>query len=371
MNKVFILLITVAMVLVLFPATGTAGDVSVRFKISYLEFDRDYNSYKLLVNISTSTPGHVVYLEEYYTLDSNSNPKFVSSKRTDGGDLIKVNSSYNASFEILRPVPHGGKTYTLVKAVILLDENRIFEYWLTKNNDFVDNTGSGDDDTLLTRIQNVDRHETKEMRLIAGSPITFEYPSLGVVYQINVTGRASGYVDLRIELLKGRPGNTDKPRGIAYQYIDISEDSNRVGEVALKYRVERSWMENRNITERYVGMLSWNGTGKVWELLPTKVIDNDSKYTYYESVAPGLSSFVIVGVPTKAPLKTNSTASKTIKAGGKADLLNQTDIDGIKNREIPLKSIFGFGFILAMAAFLFIMRRARKEKTGGTKNENI
>lgn len=347
MNKVFILLI-IMLIPILFPAAAQPGDVSVRFRISFLNFDRDYNSYKLLVNVSTNTPGHVVYVEEYYTVDSNSNPKPVSSKRTDGGDMVRTNSSYNASFEVLRPVPHGGKTYTLVKAVILLNETRVFEYWLTKNNDFVDNTGTGDDDTLLTNIQNVDRYEIKEMRLIAGSPVTFEYPSLGVVYQINVTGRVNGYADLRIELLKSRPGNTDKPRGVTYMYIDMSEDSNKVGEIAAKYRVENSWMKKNNLTERYVGMLGWNVTGKKWDLLPTKIIDQDNKFTYYESASPGLSSFVIVGYPS--PSKTSSAANKT--TGNVSEKYPPNDA------KFPVKNVPGFGLLLALIAFI-----SRKVKT--------
>lgn len=169
LKNILAVVIVTVILLSLIPVSGTAqqGDVHVRFQTKYLEFDKNMNSYKLLVNISTDKPGHVVYLEEYYTVDSNSNPKFVSSGRFDGGELVKTSSSYNASFEILRPVSHGGKTYTLAKSVILLDNQRVLEYWLTKNRDFIDNTDTGnDDDTLLTELQNIDRHETEEKHLL-------------------------------------------------------------------------------------------------------------------------------------------------------------------------------------------------------------
>ena len=333
------------------------SNVRVRFQIKYLEFDQNSNSYKLLVNISTDKPGHVVYLEEYYTVDSKSNPKFVSSGRFDGGELVKTVSSYNASFEILRPVSHGGKTYTLVKSVILLDNQRILEYWLTRNRDFIDNTGTGDDDdTLITELQNIDRYETKEKKLVAGSPVTFEYSSLDVIYEINATGKASGDVDLRVELLKGIPSNTDKTGGIAYRYIDMSADSNKVGEIAPKYRVLNSWMKNRSIPEINVGMFSWNGTGKKWKPLPTKIIDKDSRYTYYESVAPGLSSssFAIAGFPSKSSSTANKTlANKTIpKQSNKT--VQGSDTGNVK--EPLIKNIPGFEGITPILVFLFLIR---------------
>ena len=365
LKKILAVVIVTAILFSLIPICSTAqqGDVRVRFQIKYLEFDKNSNSYKLLVNISTDKPGHVVYIEEYYTVDSKSNPKYVSSDRFDGGELVKTNSSYNASFEILRPVSHGGKTYTLAKSVILLDNQRVLEYWLTKNKDFIDNTDtSDDDDTLLTELQNIDRYETKEKTLVTGSPLTFEYSSLDVIYEINATGKANGTVELRVELLKGIPSNTDKTGGIAYRYIDMSADSNKVGEIAPKYRVENSWMKNRSIPEINVGMFSWNGTGKKWEPLPTKIIDNDSRYTYYESVAPGLSSssFAIAGFPSKS----GSTANKTLANKTIPEQSNKTvqgnDTGNVK--EPLIKNIPGFEGItpILVLLLLFLIRIKRR-----------
>ncbi len=363
LKNILAVVIIIVILFSLIPICSTAqqGDVRVRFQIKYLEFDKNLNSYKLLVNISTDKPGHVVYLEEYYTVDSNSNPKFVSSGRFDGGELVKTNSSYNASFKILRPVSHGGNFYTLVKSVVLLDSQRVLEYWLTKNRDFIDNTGTSyDDDTLLTGLQNIDRYETKEKKLVAGSPVTFEYSSLDVIYEINATGKASGDVELRVELLKGRPSNTDKTGGIAYRYIDMSADSNKVGEIAPKYRVLNSWMKNRSIPEINVGMFSWNGTGKKWEPLPTKIIDKDSRYTYYESVAPGLSSssFAIAGFPSKSSSTANKTpANKTIpKQSNKT--VQGSDTGNVK--EPLIKNIPGFEGITPILVLLFLIRIKRR-----------
>ncbi|MBU0777938.1 PGF-pre-PGF domain-containing protein [Patescibacteria group bacterium] len=361
LKNILAVVIIIVILFSLIPICSTAqqSDVRVRFQIKYHEFDKNLNSYKLLVNISTDKPGHVVYLEEYYTVDSKSNPKFVSSGRFDGGELVKTDSSYNASFEILRPVSHGGKTYTLVKSVILLDTQRVLEYWLTRNRDFIDNTGtSDDDDTLLTGLQNIDRYETKEKKLVAGSPVTFEYSSLDVIYEINATGKASGDVELRVELLKGIPSNTDKTGGIAYRYIDMSADSNKVGEIAPKYRVLKSWMKNRSISEINVGMFSWNGTGKKWEPLPTKIIDKDSRYTYYESVAPGLSSFAIAGFPSKSSSTANKTlANKTIpKQSNKT--VQGNDTGNVK--EPLIKNIPGFKGITPILVLLFLIRIKRR-----------
>jgi len=336
-----------------------ADNIRVMFQIKSVGFDQNQNSYRLLVNISTNTPGHVVYLEEYYSIDSNSNPKFVSAVRIDGGDLVKIGSTFNASFEILRPVSHGGKSYTLVKAVIILNDKRVLEYWLTRRMDFVDNTGTDDDDnTLLSTLQNIDKYETRERWVVLGSPVLFSFSSLGVISEINVTGSGNGEVFLRVELLKGRSGKTDKTPGIAYRYIDMSADSNKVGEISLKYRVENSWMINRSIPENNLRLVSWDGIGKKWDEMPTKIIDKDSVYTYLESVSPGLSSFAIIGYASN----NSSTVNKTPAYNTIPKQSNKTvqDNDTGNGKEPLIRNIPGFEGIIPILILLFLIRIKRR-----------
>lgn len=351
MNKISIVFIITVLLLSVFSVSSAAqtGDVQVRFQIKSVGFDENVNSYKLLVNVSLNKPGRVVYIEEFYTVDGDNHPKFASSTRTDGGDLVKTDSGYNASFEILRPVSHSGRSYTLVKAVLLFNDMRVLDYWLTKNRDFIDNTGTGDDDnSLLSEVQNLDIYETREKSVVKGSPVLFSYSSLGVISEINVTGTANADVALRVELLKGRPGNTGKPQGIVYRYFDIRADVNKVGEISPKYRVENSWMTDRKIPLSSIRLVSWNVTGKVWDEMPTKILDNDSGYTYFESVSPGLSSFAITGYALK-----NSTVNKTQTKQVLPAKTVRDDRPGVTETEEP-PAIPGFGFMAGMIAFILI-----------------
>lgn len=350
MNKISIVIITTVLLLSLFPVSSTAqtDDVQLKFQIKSVGFDKNFNSYKLLVNVSLNKPGNVVYIEEFYTIDADNHPKFVTSTRSEGWELVNTGSGYNASFEVFRPVSHGGISYTLVKAVLLFNEKRVLDYWLTKNKDFIDNTGTGDDDnSLLSDVQNLDIYETREKSIATGSPVLFSYSSLGVISEINVTGTANADVALRVELLKSRPENTAKPKGIAYRYINMRADVNKVGEIAPKYRVENSWMAGKRIPESSIRLVSWNATGKVWDELPTKILGNDSDFTYFESVSPGLSSFAITGFALK-----NSTVNKTQT---KQESNKTVQVPGVtENMETPATP--GFGFVVGMAAFILIIR---------------
>lgn len=361
-KKILILVLTTALLLSVLSVCSTAqtGDITVRFQIKSVGFDQNMNSYRLQVNISANTPGNVVYLEEYYTVDSERHPKYQTNSRTEAGDLVKTGSAYNTSFEILRPVPHGGKTYTLIKAIVILDGYRVLEYWLTKNNDFIDNTGTEDENPALSELQNIEKYETRENSLVIGKPVLFEYTSLDIISGINVTGTGSEYASLRVDLLKGRSASLAKPNGSVYKYFEISSDSDAVGEIAPKYKVDNSWMVNRSIPDTSIRLVSWDGAGKDWIELPTRIMDKDSQFTYFESTSQGGVSFAIIGFP----LKNSSTANKTVpiqKSNSTVQMRNNAEKP---DKEPLIRNIPGFEYISGAAALVLILifRHFRREE---------
>jgi len=115
-------------------------------------------------------------------------------------------------------------------------------------------------------------------------------------------------------------------------------------------------MKNMSIPEIKVGMFSWNGTGKKWEPLLTRIIDKDSRYTYYESTAPGLSSFAIAGFPSKSVSTSNKTTTNKTPVKGRGNVTSPGETS-----EPLIQNIPGFGFISAVVAFILIIRHLRKE----------
>lgn len=372
--------LAIAMVsLMLFSLSGMAQTSDARvmsFNIRYLGFDENYNSYKLFMNISVDRPGQMVYLEEYYTVDSYDHPKFVgASGRFYNGELIQNGTSFNASFETLRPVSHGGKTFTLVKAIILLDGQRIFETWLTRDRNFIDNTDSGMDDSqerLTSDIENIDKYEIRERSITASGPTTFEYIALNAIYEINVTGTGNDNAQLRVEILKSRPRLTERPSGIIYKYIDISSDSHKIKEISPKYKIEHSWVANNSV--KLLGMMRWDNENKKWIALSTKRLRADDSYVYFESVSTNLSTFVIVGFTApKAPVNnstsqnngskmpnTNNTQSGSVNMMTDTNEINGTTDTESDVKEPLIKNIPGFEAIMAIAIFLLLNKRIKK-----------
>lgn len=121
---------------------NTSENITVKTKTIFsiktksLGINRDLNLQKILVNITTERLGHLTYIENYYSVDFEGNPKFYSSGRYYDQ---KITSS-KISFEILRP-RRGRKTYTLLEAKVMIDNKTIFEdfivsgktYKLTRN----------------------------------------------------------------------------------------------------------------------------------------------------------------------------------------------------------------------------------------------
>lgn len=358
-----VLLVT-ALVAVLFmswAAHAQQDNVAVKFQIKYLGYDNFNTGFKMHVNISTNAPGHLTYLEEYYTVDGSSNPRFVASKGFDGGDLVKVNKSYNASFDILRPTGF----YTLVKAVVLIDNNRVFEYWLTKNRDFIDNTGTPDDggEEMLAGVRNIERYEAVEDGIATNTNVAFNYKTLGDISKIDVMGSGNDDLSLKVEILKGRDSMTVNPGVPVYRYVNIKSDSVYIQNISIYYRVENDWMKNGSIPAKNVKMLGWDSTDKIWRVLPTVQLDSDSRYTYYMSVSGfnTLPYFAIAGQKAKkiatTAQKSNGT-NKTVTAKKNNDTVAAKPLVGtlpILPTLPAVKSLPGFGYVMALIALIALI----------------
>jgi len=99
-----------------------------------------------------------------------------------------------------------------------------------------------------------------------------------------------------------------------YQYFAIDHlnlDNEDIKEAILRFRVKKSWLRRNHAKKSDISLKRYHNQ---WTGVNTKVISEDKKYVYYESVLDYLSYFAIVGKRTEVqPKKTAVVYQKPAK----------------------------------------------------------
>ena len=112
MKKILIAFIAIIVLLSIdSTAKGENDGIQIPTKVSihndYLGDNNTWGFSDILINININKLGHLIYIEEYYTVDGSGNPKYVLSSR-----YYDSNITYNdISFQIPRPFSQSGKFY--------------------------------------------------------------------------------------------------------------------------------------------------------------------------------------------------------------------------------------------------------------------
>lgn len=294
MKNVLIVLVAIMVLLSIGGMAQSTNENVAKFSISttYIGFDNNLFSSEILVNITTPKFGRLVYVEEYFTVDSDSNPKPVTSK------IYYDNSveENNISFQILRPLSRSGKFYSMIRAAIIVDGKRVYEKWLKTSSGAHLTFTIGNKDDIATNINNnIAMFEIEYNKLIAGLPVTYELTTPEIpIYEVDVTSTGNeGYTSLRVDLLKDIPELVRQLPWVTYKYLDISMDTYKIEKVVLKYKIENSWIAGKNISRHDMILFIWNKEDKKWHSLKTNITNRDDGYTYYQSETTNLSLFVI------------------------------------------------------------------------------
>jgi PGF-pre-PGF domain-containing protein len=99
-----------------------------------------------------------------------------------------------------------------------------------------------------------------------------------------------------VERLAGPPEEvTSEPTQTVYTYINIqiSANENDVSAIKIKFKVEKTWLDEQGIDKSNVVLLRY--TNDEWQELTTTVTTEDETYVYYEAASPGFSVFAIAG----------------------------------------------------------------------------
>lgn len=247
----------------------------------------------VLINININRLGHLLYIEEYYTIDANENPKYITSNKYYDNNITYT----NISFQILRPFSSSGKYYSLVRGVVILDNKRVNERWLTTTENGTHLTYTEED--IATKInENIDKFEIEDKFLIANISTTYKFttPDLAI-YEVDITSAENeNSASLRIESLKGIPIFAEQFPGAVYKYLDIALDTNKIKKISLRFKVENFWINNSDVSGENVKLFKWNTSDNKWYGLKTNLINKDTNYIYYESEAVDMSQFAIAGL---------------------------------------------------------------------------
>ncbi len=81
------------------------------------------------------------------------------------------------------------------------------------------------------------------------------------------------------------------PSGEVYCYVGVNCSSTAIGTVTVAFKIESSWISERNIDSSTVNLLRL--TDGAWVKLPTGKTGEDGSYHYFSALSPGLSIFAV------------------------------------------------------------------------------
>jgi len=111
------------------------------------------------------------------------------------------------------------------------------------------------------------------------------------------------------------PTNTEPPKEtekvFKYLQITLSNGKDKVKQGNLKFKVEKTWIEQNNLNKKLVRLYRYTNQ---WDELQTNIIEEDATYVYYEAITPGFSYFKISATTPPQEVKIQPTTQPNIAA---------------------------------------------------------
>lgn len=134
-KKTLISLVIIIFLLSMQNASAVGGTTdtynpNISVKVKYLAWDSAWSGKNMSININLSKMGisnikNIVYVENYYSVDSYNMPKLFAGTRYE---TAKIDN--NLSFFILRPsAGTAGKRYSLIESIIVINGKRVSITW--------------------------------------------------------------------------------------------------------------------------------------------------------------------------------------------------------------------------------------------------
>lgn len=143
---------------------------------------------------------------------------------------------------------------------------------------------------------NIVLSETHNEDLMSDISIYYDYVSYGNdIYQIRAKDtKDEKCISIRTETLKNTSETINKSApGNVYKNINIWSGTDNIKEYSIRFKVEKAWGWKYSFPGDMI-LFRWNKS--TWEELDTKVINQDDKYSYFESHTNSYGIFAITRI---------------------------------------------------------------------------
>ncbi|MBR9676223.1 PQQ-binding-like beta-propeller repeat protein, partial [Candidatus Woesearchaeota archaeon] len=183
--------------------------------------------------------------------------------------------------------------------------------------------GGGSLDTLNILVNVIDVGEEKQVI------ITSE--ELGIYEAVVNVSEKVDNIKFTFSKLDNKPSGTTDPKSgekiFKYLEIKVSKDGDKIKKLKFKFKLEKSWLEQNNLSKKLVRMFRF--TTK-WDELKTNIKSDDITFVYYETETPGLSFFKIATVeeeptPSETEQAINQLPQQSSSSSNEANINNDQE----------------------------------------------
>ena len=140
-------------------------------------------------------------------------------------------------------------------------------------------------------------------------------------------------------------------------------DPNNLENAIIGFKVNKAWITENQITADSIILQHYSGG--IWSSLPTKKVDEDKSYIYFEAETPSFSPFAISAknniIAIEGPEETGSSESKTSNKPG-SDIGSNMDSQEKKNQGVPRSVSLLAGFLIVILIGAFVVKKMGPKK---------
>ena len=153
---------------------------------------------------------------------------------------------------------------------------------------------------------NVEVKELSQTFISSGKAVKFDFPQkVTPVVSVSFDSKKTvGKTTTIAEMLKGKSTLVSAPPSDeVYKYLNIwvgnggYATEKNIENAAVCFKVEKSWIQDKKIDKSSISLN--RNSDKVWNQLPTSLLNEDDKYLYFIVKTPGFSPFAITGKTTE------------------------------------------------------------------------
>ncbi len=221
--------------------------------------------------------------------------------------------------------------------------------------------------------KNIKSKELCQQFISNGKVVRFEFTkgATCVNYVVFEAKKTAGKTTAIVEELKGKSVLTpNEPAGEIYKHINIwigndgFANSKNIGNASVGFRVNKNWINENNIKLNSLALQHFNN--KKWNSLPTKQIDEDDEYIYFEAKTPSFSPFAITAEKNTVVIEDKEGENKGSDLASQEEKTetyensNASKDDG--NKTIPKIVTFFIGLLVILIIGAIIIKKKGPEQ---------